>query len=227
MKTYAFRSRAGSQALLPGAASRAFRLRSEDDGGETNTKHRLAGIRELSAPGTASREAIPCRVDSRLSADQNSPGLRADHAASEQVRILSDNGRAFIAAALVPAIMIAILSFMPVAVSVIGPAVIADTTVTFSGVNGNGRKRLADRTARSGFLGDAGGAATGRWRPGFGSAGAGPGAVFGKRVIRRRSQGDSGHEHRKNPARYGEAFKYLHQLSSCRFAARSGLLKNC
>jgi hypothetical protein len=123
--------------------------------------------------------------------------------------------------------MIATPSFMPVAVSVIGPAVIADTTVTFSGVNGNGRKRLADRTARSGFLGDGGGAATGRWRPGFGFAGAGPGAVFGKRVIRRRSQGDSGHEHRKNPARYGEAFKYLHQLSSCRFAARSGLLKNC
>jgi hypothetical protein len=45
-------------------------------------------------------------------------------------------------------------SFMPVAVSVIGPAVMADTTVTFSGVNGNGRKRLADRTARSGFFDD-------------------------------------------------------------------------
>jgi hypothetical protein len=101
-------------------------------------------------------------VDSRLSADQHrnrlrrraSPGLRADHAASEQVRILSDNGRAFIAAALVPAIMIARPFFMPLAMSVIGPAVMADTTVTLSGVNGNGRKRLADRTAGSGFFGD-------------------------------------------------------------------------
>jgi hypothetical protein len=108
---------------------------------------------------------MPCRVVSRLSADQNrnrlgrraSPGLRADHAASKQVPILSDNGRAFIAAVpvFVPAIMIATLSFMPVAVSVIGPAVMADTTVTFSGINRNGRKRLADRTAGSGFFGDA------------------------------------------------------------------------
>jgi hypothetical protein len=96
-------------------------------------------------------------VHSRLSADQNSLGLRADHAASEQVGILfSDNGRAFIAAVLVfvPAITVAMPSFMPVAVSVIGPAVMADTTVTFSGVNGNGRKRLSDRTARSGFFDD-------------------------------------------------------------------------
>jgi hypothetical protein len=31
----------------------------------------------------------------------------------------------------------------------------ADTTVTFSGINRNGRKRLADRTAGSGFFGGA------------------------------------------------------------------------
>ena len=164
MKTYAFRSRAGSEALLPGARVESFP--SPVGRRWRRNKHEASTRRDpRSAPGTASREAIPCRVDSRLSADQNrnrlgrraSPGLRADHAASEQVGILfSDNGRAFIAAVLVfvPAITIAMLSFMPLAVSVIGPAAMADTTVAFSGINRNGRKRLADRTARSGFFDD-------------------------------------------------------------------------
>ncbi|WP_334478385.1 hypothetical protein [Bradyrhizobium algeriense] len=90
----------------------------------------------------------------------------------------------------------------------------ADTTVAFSGVNGNGRKRLADRTARSGFCDDAGGAAGSRWGRGFGvaDARARPTTTFGKRLIRHYSQGDSSHEHRKNPDRYCEAFRYLHQL---------------
>jgi hypothetical protein len=100
----------------------------------------------------------------------------------------------------------------------------ADTTVTISGVNGNGRKRLADRTAGSGFFNEEeGGAATSRLDLGFGVAGAGSGTIFCKRITRRHGQGDTDHKHRKKPDRYGKTFRCLHQLSSRWFRGHDAL----
>ncbi|OKO74900.1 hypothetical protein AC630_25970 [Bradyrhizobium sp. AS23.2] len=114
--------------------------------------------------------------------------------------------------------MITMLSVIPAAIFVIRAAVMADTTVTLSRVNGNGGKRLVDRTAGSGLFNEESGAATARWGSCLGAADARPGTIFGKRVIHRHGQGDTGHEDRKNPGRYGKTFEYHHQLSFRSFA---------